>query len=285
MAKGVRKPANPKGPPCANCGEPLIGHWCHACGQKAHLHHKLSHLLEEFAEGIAHFDGRLWRTLPVLALNPGRLSREWREGKRMRYVAPLHVFLFAVFLMFVAPSLTGQKLINFGDSGLAGAPVDVNVNLGDDSIQPGNAVTSPEKSLQKKIEHKLEDPEFLAYKLSSLAYKLSFVMVPISMGILWLLQLGRRGFTLYDHAVVSLYGLGFSALMITLISVIPGASDNGYVSMASTLALALHAAGHLKGAYRLSWFGATVRAALLSALTILGFGLFLLGVATLGFLA
>ncbi|RYF90231.1 MAG: DUF3667 domain-containing protein [Caulobacteraceae bacterium] len=91
--------------PCANCNTPLIGHYCHECGQQAHLHNKLGHLLHEFVEGVAHFDGRLWRTLPVLTLNPGRLSREWIEGKRARYVAPLHVFLFAVFLMFTAASL------------------------------------------------------------------------------------------------------------------------------------------------------------------------------------
>lgn len=285
MARAARKPAKPKGPPCANCGETLVGPWCHACGQRAHLHHKLSHLLEEFAEGIAHFDGRLWRTLPVLALNPGRLSREWREGRRVRYVAPLHIFLFAVFLMFVAPSLTGQKLINFGSPGAAGAPVDISVGLGGDPAKPGNPVSRLEKSLEKKVEHKLQNPEFLAYKLSSLAYKLSFAMVPISMGILWLLMAFRPGFTLYDHAVVSLYGLGFAALLITLMSVVPGAGSNGYVGMIFTLALAVHAARHLKEAYGLSWFGASVRAFLMSMLTLFGFGLFLVGVAALGFLA
>lgn len=92
---------------CANCAERLQGAYCHACGQKGHLHGRLWHLVHEFAEGLAHFDGRLWRTLPLLVFNPGRLSREWRQGKRVRYVPPLHVFLFAVFLLFLIPSLTG----------------------------------------------------------------------------------------------------------------------------------------------------------------------------------
>ena len=55
---------------CANCETALVGDYCHVCGQKAHLHTKLTHLLEEFAEGIVHFDGRIWRTLPLLALRP-----------------------------------------------------------------------------------------------------------------------------------------------------------------------------------------------------------------------
>jgi len=62
--KLVRRTA-PKSSPCANCDTALTGAFCHACGQKAHLHDKLKHLVGEFAEGIAHFDGRLWRTLPT----------------------------------------------------------------------------------------------------------------------------------------------------------------------------------------------------------------------------
>ncbi|MFN3538301.1 MAG: DUF3667 domain-containing protein, partial [Brevundimonas sp.] len=109
--KRTRKP-KPKAPPCLNCDAPLVGAFCHACGQKAHLHSRLNHLVEEFAEGVAHFDGRLWRTLPLLALRPGRLSGEWMAGRRMRYVAPLHVFLFAVFLLFLIPNFTGRHLFD-----------------------------------------------------------------------------------------------------------------------------------------------------------------------------
>ncbi|WP_291840318.1 DUF3667 domain-containing protein, partial [Brevundimonas sp.] len=116
--KRVRK-TKPKGPICANCETEMVGAFCHACGQKAHLHDKLKHLVEEFAEGIAHFDGRLWRTLPLLAFNPGKLSREWMAGRRARYVAPLHLFLFAVFLLFLFPNFTGRHMMNLG--GLAEA--------------------------------------------------------------------------------------------------------------------------------------------------------------------
>ena len=35
----------------------------------------------------------------MLLLNPGRLTREWIQGKRTRYVSPLALFLFTVFLM------------------------------------------------------------------------------------------------------------------------------------------------------------------------------------------
>lgn len=51
---------------CANCGQMLSGHFCADCGQKAHVHRSLLHVGEEFLRGITNFDGKAWRTLPML---------------------------------------------------------------------------------------------------------------------------------------------------------------------------------------------------------------------------
>ena len=51
-----------------------------------------------------HFDSRTWRTLPLLVFRPGQLTREWVMGKRSRYVSPLALFLFTIFIMFMAIS-------------------------------------------------------------------------------------------------------------------------------------------------------------------------------------
>jgi len=58
-----------------------------------------------------HFDGRLWRTLPLLILNPGRLTREWVQGKRTRFVSPLAMFLFTLFVMFFALSFMPHQAV------------------------------------------------------------------------------------------------------------------------------------------------------------------------------
>ena len=58
-----------------------------------------------------HFDGRLWRTLPLLILNPGRLTREWAQGRRTRYVSPLAMFLFTLFVMFFALSFMPHQAV------------------------------------------------------------------------------------------------------------------------------------------------------------------------------
>jgi len=92
---------------CTDCGAPVEGNFCSNCGQPTHVHRTLLHLGEEILHGALHFDARIWRTLPLLAINPGRLTREWVQGRRTRYVSPLAMFLFTVFLMFFVFSFTG----------------------------------------------------------------------------------------------------------------------------------------------------------------------------------
>lgn len=94
---------------CANCGAALAGAWCHACGQRAHVHRSLLHFLEELLHGVWHFDAKGWRTLPLLVARPGVLTRRYIDGQRTRYVSPLALFLFCVFLMFFVFSVTGRS--------------------------------------------------------------------------------------------------------------------------------------------------------------------------------
>jgi hypothetical protein len=111
IAAAVEKPTGHAGDAqgnCTDCGLPVDGNFCSNCGQPTHVHRSLLHLVEEVLHGVVHFDGRIWRTLPLLALNPGKLTREWIQGRRTRYVSPLAMFLFSVFLMFFVFSFTSS---------------------------------------------------------------------------------------------------------------------------------------------------------------------------------
>jgi hypothetical protein len=94
---------------CANCGTALAGSFCHACGQRGHVHRSLLHMSEEFLHGILHFDAKAWRTLPLLVARPGELTRRYIEGHRARFVSPLALFLFMVFFLFFVGSLTSKS--------------------------------------------------------------------------------------------------------------------------------------------------------------------------------
>src|SRR6185312_10961961 len=86
LARSRRKHAPAPGAACANCGASLQGPYCHACGQNADAHKRsILHLVGEAIEGLFEFDGRLWRTLPALFFRPGRLARDYIEGRIARH--------------------------------------------------------------------------------------------------------------------------------------------------------------------------------------------------------
>jgi hypothetical protein len=96
---------------CLNCGTGLIGAHCHRCGQSAHVHRTLTAWWHDLSHGVLHLDGKVWRTLPLLAWRPGELTRRYVEGERARFVSPIALFLFSVFLMFAVFSLLGEPLV------------------------------------------------------------------------------------------------------------------------------------------------------------------------------
>ncbi len=85
---------------CLNCATPLIGTHCQSCGQAAHLHRTLGALGHDLMHGVLHLDGKVWLTLPLLAWKPGELTRRYIHGERARFVSPMALFLFSIFLMF-----------------------------------------------------------------------------------------------------------------------------------------------------------------------------------------
>lgn len=85
---------------CLNCGTPLVGPHCHSCGQRGHVHRTLGAFFHDLLHGVLHFEGKTWRTIPLLVWKPGQLTREYIDGKRASYVSPIALFLFTVFLSF-----------------------------------------------------------------------------------------------------------------------------------------------------------------------------------------
>ncbi len=95
---------------CLNCDAPLTGPYCQQCGQKAKVQRSVATIAHDFVHGILHLDGKFWRTLPLLAWRPGELTRRYVHGERAKFVSPMAMFLFAVFLMFGVLSIYGVSL-------------------------------------------------------------------------------------------------------------------------------------------------------------------------------
>ena len=95
---------------CLNCGAMLDGAYCKQCGQKAHVHRSIAAIGHDLVHGVLHLDGKFWRTLPLLAWRPGELTRRYVHGERAKFVSPMAMFLFSVFLMFAVLSIYGLSL-------------------------------------------------------------------------------------------------------------------------------------------------------------------------------
>ena len=93
---------------CLNCGTRLIGPYCAACGQKAHVHRSVRAFFQDFIQGLFNFEGKIWRTLPMLVWRPGEMTRRYIAGERARFISPVALYLFTVFLMFATLNLTGE---------------------------------------------------------------------------------------------------------------------------------------------------------------------------------
>jgi len=295
---------------CLNCGAALAGPFCHECGQHAHVHRTLSAFFHDFLHGVLHFEGKIWRTLPMLGWRPGELTRSYIEGQRARFVSPIALFLFSVFLMFGVIGLTSntshasaqaaadaakdlrkdqQKLsILQGQRSSASGPVAEKL---DEKI---NDLKSEMTALEAVKDHRIDasfqfadgfvgglgeklgvaakNPELLFYKLKTNAYKFSWALIPISVPFVWLLFPFSRRFKLYDHTVFVTYSLCFMMLLLAAGSLIGLVSES--VASLAWFVPPIHMYRQLKGAYGVSTGGAIWRTFALTIFAFIAISLF-----------
>lgn len=109
---------------CLNCGAQVNGAYCAACGQRTHLHRSLASLGHDILHGVFHFEGKMWRTIPELFFHPGRLTRRYIDGERAKFVSPMALYLFTVFLMFAVFSFTTSNFFDSTQDSVAGDVVE-----------------------------------------------------------------------------------------------------------------------------------------------------------------
>jgi len=92
----------PDHPNCLNCGAELGGQYCGTCGQRARNRLiSLWELLQDAFGDLFELDSRLWRTLIPLLVRPGRLTLDYLEGRRARYMPPFRMYLVLSVVFFI----------------------------------------------------------------------------------------------------------------------------------------------------------------------------------------
>ncbi len=110
-----------KQPNCLNCGYPFDGQekFCAECGQKNKGKNlKLKDFMREVFAGFLSWDAKFWRTLLPLLTKPGKISKDYIEGKRIRFTNPFRFFFIISIVFFFLVKLTTnyENDLNFNNN-------------------------------------------------------------------------------------------------------------------------------------------------------------------------
>lgn len=160
---------------CSNCGRAIDGpaqKFCPACGQATPVHridwHFMAHELEH---SVLHMDRGILYSLKELMLRPGRLMRDYLEGRRARQAKPfLLLMVTAAAVVFLGKVLLDGHVV---DSVLQVSNLPATGANGDEQAAPA-AVLQAQATVQHWMNRNFALITLLLIPLEALAFRLAF---------------------------------------------------------------------------------------------------------------
>ncbi|MEO7990381.1 MAG: DUF3667 domain-containing protein [Chryseolinea sp.] len=92
---------------CKSCGNNFVGLYCNQCGEKViePKDRKFRTLLGSVLIATTFVDNKFVKSLWLTIKNPGFLSREYVDGRRVNYMRPLQMFFILNLVYFLFPTL------------------------------------------------------------------------------------------------------------------------------------------------------------------------------------
>ena len=222
---------------CLNCGAPLSGSFCAGCGQRdIPPYPSVRELAVDAVSEFSGWDGRLSSTLRALIRRPGVLTHDFLEGRRVRYISPLRVYLTASLVYFVlaasAPTVrleSGQTLgmrvaaTRTGDNASrpqrVGAAASASLE-GNGTLTPAEreaALKDIERApalMQPFLRRAVADPIGFKRGILETMPRMLFVLLPLFAGIVALFYRGRK-YPEHLYFAIHLHAFIFLALATT----------------------------------------------------------------------
>ncbi len=138
-------------PACLNCGTALMGPFCYYCGQPdKNLMRFFPALVRDLLEDVVDFDSRFMRTLKPLLFHPGKLTRDYLDGRRFRYVPPMRLYIFSSAVFFIlAAMLAGQAIDIF--SGKPDGGIHIGIGSDKEAISKGLQEAAGQDKLSSEV--------------------------------------------------------------------------------------------------------------------------------------
>ena len=133
---------------CKNCGHEFSGHYCPNCGQAVKDYDKpFTFIFYNFMGDFFAFDTRFFRTLLALVARPGFLTKEYFEGRRVRYAPPFRIYIFVSFILFLLlQNYTNRGLTTVLDSDFGALDSSSIQNFDSLMVQVNTKIDSTSKS-------------------------------------------------------------------------------------------------------------------------------------------
>jgi hypothetical protein len=269
---------------CLNCSHPVSGHFCMHCGQENEDRNvALKLLLADLLSDVISFDSKLFRTVLPLLFRPGFLTNEYNAGRRVRYLAPLKLYLTLSVLFFLVfswrPPIPLSSMVSFDDKPRAQAakkhhdalvisgPGDDQYNFSTLTLKQYDAMQRDPKRHDSHIEqffirHAIkvhQNPTALVQGFLDDIPKVMFLLLPVFAGLYKLVYL--RSKRLYvEHLIFLLHCHAVAFLVMTLLLFVPP----GWPDILLIGGLVLYLLVALKVVYKQSWLKTMVKFGLLS---------------------
>ncbi len=98
---------------CFSCESPINGLYCVSCGQKNDNYRRsIFSLVKEFFASVTAIESRIWRTWAALLFKPGKVARQFANGRRSYWSSPVRVYIAMSILLFGFLSISQMQLIS-----------------------------------------------------------------------------------------------------------------------------------------------------------------------------
>lgn len=188
---------------CLSCGVPQPGRFCAACGEKriSSTDFSIEYFFEDAFEHLTHFDLKPLRAVTLLVKEPGRLTRDYLDGRRRGRPGPIQLFVIVNVVFALLIGLTTWRPLDTPLSvQLSSAPVhSLKRHMVDESIKR-KGITSEEFEREYNADTKVESKEWV------------FAMIPVFAATLAVLFWFRRYF--FEHLVFATHYYSFVLLAI-----------------------------------------------------------------------
>ena len=138
---------------CLNCGTELQGPFCYYCGQPdRNFMRFFPALIRDLMEDLLDLDSRFMRTVKPLLFKPGRLTRDYMEGRRFRYAPPMRLYIFSSIVFFLLAALLSSDAITMNGEDSKDGIIHISSDGADTHQEVEEALSNLPPEIREKID-------------------------------------------------------------------------------------------------------------------------------------